>query len=56
MPTEGWSTVAIRDEFYAQLVEAAGKDGRSVANYLEWQLLKKGIVKAASLQTVKSGG
>jgi len=45
MPAKGWKSLAVRDEFYAQLVLAAKKENRSAQNYLELKLLENGIIK-----------
>jgi len=45
MPAKGWKSLAVRDEFYAQLLLAAKKQNRSVQNYLELKLLENGIIK-----------
>jgi hypothetical protein len=40
-----WKNIPVRGVYWDQLEEKAKAQGRSVANYLEQQLLAKGIVK-----------
>ena len=54
MPSKGWETVTIREEYYSQLKELAEKDRRSVSNYLELKLIECGILKEILAKEVSS--
>lgn len=47
-----WKNVPIREEYWEQLRKAAEDEGRSIANYLENQLIEKKVVK--KLEEIKN--